>query len=204
MSPNHSFDDLMARLRSGDNDAATQVFNRFAGRLIALARRRLDPQILQKMDPEDVLQSVFRSFFRCQAAGQMDDLATWDNLWGMLVVITLRKCGRRLDYFHAACRDVQREVSAPAPADQSGPDWEATAPEPTPAEAAILTETVEHLMNRLEGRHRQILALSLQGYSAPEISSQVSCTERMVYRVLGRVKEWLERMRDENGKGNGH
>src|SRR5262245_45829842 len=87
MSPHPSFDDLMARLRTGDNDAATRVFNQYSNRLIALARRRLDPQILQKVDPEDVLQSVFRSFFRCQAAGQMDDLESWDNLWGMLVVI---------------------------------------------------------------------------------------------------------------------
>jgi RNA polymerase sigma-70 factor (ECF subfamily) len=192
MSANRSFDDVMTRLRAGDDEAAARVFKRYSNQLIALARRRLDPRILQKIDAEDVLQSVFRSFFRCQAAGQMDDLADWDNLWGMLVVITLRKCGRRVEYFHAASRDIDREVSDQPPPDCSAADWEAGGLEPTPAEAAILTETVEGLMQQLEGKHREIFSLSLQGYTTTETSEQVGCTERTVYRVLERVKEMLQ------------
>jgi RNA polymerase sigma-70 factor (ECF subfamily) len=197
MSSDPSFDDLMARLKEGQNDAAAQVFGRFAGRLIALARSQLSPQIRQKVDPEDVLQSVFRSFFSRHAEGQFGEFDSWDNLWAMLVVLTVRKCGRRIDYFHAACRDVQREVATPLPVTHSGEDWGFSAPEPTPSEAAMLTETVEQLMNNLEGRHRQILALSLQGYLPAEISGQVGCTERTVYRVLEGVKEWLETVRVE-------
>ncbi len=192
MSARQSFDDVMARLRAGDNAAATRVFDRYSNQLIALARRRLEPRILQKVDPEDVLQSVFRSFFRCQAAGQMEDLDTWDNLWGMLVVITLRKCGRRVEYFHTASRDIDREVSPQPTGDQSAANWEARTMEPTPAEAAILTETVEKVMQRLDERHRDILSMSLQGYTPPEISVKLERTERTVYRVLERVKEMLE------------
>jgi RNA polymerase sigma-70 factor (ECF subfamily) len=191
-----SFDDLMARLKQGQDDAAAQVFRRFAGRLIALARSQLGPQIRQKEDPEDVLQSVFTSFFTRYAEGQFGDFDSWDNLWAMLVVLTQRKCGRRLDYFHAARRDVQREVAGPAP---SGSDLGLSADDPTPSEAAMLTETVERLMNSLEGRHRQILALSLQGCSPAEISAQVGCTERTVYRVLDTVKQWLEAMGAQEG-----
>jgi RNA polymerase sigma-70 factor (ECF subfamily) len=197
MLHNQSFDDMMARLQAGDNDAATQVFNRFAHRLIDLARRKLDPQMRQKLDPEDVLQSVFRSFFAHQAAGQVTALASWDNLWAWLVVITMRKCGRRIEYFHSASRDVHRELPAPVSEDESSGDNGSSSDEPTPSEAAMLTETVEQLMNNLEGRHREILALSLQGHTAPEISAQVGCTERTAYRVLKRVKEMLEDMRVE-------
>ena len=199
MPDDYSFDELMARLRVGDNDAAAQVFNRFANRLIELARRRLNPQIRQKLDPEDVLQSVFRSFFAHQAAGQVTGLESWDNLWAWLVVITMRKCGRRIEYFHSASRDVQREIPTPPSDDKSSADSGTSSDEPTPSEAAILTETVEQLMNGLEGRHREILALSLQGYAVPEISTQVGCTERTAYRVLKRVKEMLEEMRVEAG-----
>jgi RNA polymerase sigma-70 factor (ECF subfamily) len=197
MSEDGSFDNLMARLRAGDNDAATQVFNRFANRLIELARRRLAPQIRQKLDPEDVLQSVFRSFFAHQAAGQVKDLGNWDNLWSWLVVITLRKCGKRKDYFFSASRDVHREIPAEAYGDACDSENGQSSDEPTPSEAAMLTETVEQLMNRLEGRHRQILSLVLQGYTVTEISFQVGCTERMAYRVLERVKDMLEEMRVE-------
>jgi RNA polymerase sigma-70 factor (ECF subfamily) len=195
-----SFDDLMARLRQGQNDAAAQVFGRFANRLIALARSQLSPQIRQKVDPEDVLQSVFRCFFARNAEGQFGEFASWDNLWAMLVGLTLRKCGRRIEYFHAACRDVEREVSTPLPMDSRGSDWGLSAPEPTPSEAAMLTETVEQLMNNLGGRHREIVSLSLQGYPPAEISGEVGCTERTVYRVLEGVKEWLEFLRTTEGQ----
>jgi RNA polymerase sigma factor (sigma-70 family) len=192
MSSDPTFDDLMARLRAGQNDAAAQVFGHFANRLIALARKQLNPEILQKVDPEDVLQSVFRSFFVRYPSGQFGEFESWDNLWAMLAVITMRKCGRRIDYFHAARRDVRREVSGEPATEESTADVGARDDEPTPAEAAMLTETVEHLMRSLEGRHREMLALSLQGYSPAEISNQLRCTERTVYRVLERVKTWLE------------
>jgi RNA polymerase sigma-70 factor (ECF subfamily) len=194
MPQDPSFDDLMAQLRHGQNEAAARVFDRFAQRLITLARKQLDQHILQKMDPEDVVQSVFRSFFARNATGQLGDFETWDNLWGLLVIMTQRKCGRRMDYFHAARRDVDREVSPEPPTDQSSSNLGFPDDEPTPLEAAMLTETIEYLMNSLEDRHRQILALSLQGYAPAEVSSQVGCTERTVYRVLARVKEWLEAM----------
>jgi RNA polymerase sigma-70 factor, ECF subfamily len=197
MPQDRSFDNLMARLRTGDNDAAAQVFNRFANRLIELARRRLAPQIRQKLDPEDVLQSVFRSFFAHQAAGQITGLESWDNLWSWLVVITLRKCGRRIEYFYSASRDVHREIPAAPSDDKWDSDSGTSSDEPTPSEAAMLAETVEQLMNRLEGRHREILSLILQGYTVREISLQLGCTERMAYRVLERVKEMLEEMRIE-------
>jgi RNA polymerase sigma-70 factor (ECF subfamily) len=198
MAPDSSFDDMMARLRAGQNDAATQVFNRFAGRLLALARKQLDPLVLQKVDPEDVVQSVFRSFFAHNASGRFGEFQSWDNLWGMLVVLTQWKCGRRMDYFHAACRDVGREVPAELPArDQSSGDVGVRDDEPTPSEAAMLTDTVERLMRCLDARQREVLTLSLQGYAPAEISERLGCTERTVYRVLERVKQWLEAMRSE-------
>ena len=70
--------------------------------------------------------------------------------------------------------------------------WHAVARDPSPVEAAILAETVEQLMDRLDDRGRQILALSLQGCTPQEVSSQVGQSVRTVQRVLARVKKWLE------------
>ena len=53
-------------------------------------------------------------------------------------------------------------------------------------------ETVERLLSMLEGRHREMLTLTLQGYTPAEISARLHCTERTVCRVLERAKEWLE------------
>jgi RNA polymerase sigma-70 factor (ECF subfamily) len=196
MTGHPSFDDLMVHLRDGRNDAAAQLFQRFANRLIVLARKQLDPKILQKVDPEDVMQSVFRSFLARNAAGQLGEFNTWDNLWAILVVMTRRKCGRRTDYFHAARRDVRREAPPNSTEDENGSDVGIVDEEPTPHEAAVLAETVELLLSDLQGRQREILTLSLQGYTPVEISERLKCTERTVYRVLDRVKEWLESRRE--------
>jgi RNA polymerase sigma-70 factor (ECF subfamily) len=186
----------MTRLRAGDQEAATAVFSRFSRRLIGLARRHLDGRLRDKLDPEDVMQSVFRSFFAAQAEKEFD-LENWDNLWSLLVVITLRKCGHKIAYFCAARRDVQREQMPPA-VDESIAEWEAIAQDPTPSHAMMLADAVELIMNRLESpRERQILELSLQGCTPVEISARVGRTERTVQRVLARVRKWLERMRDE-------
>ena len=192
MSRHPSFDDIMAQLRAGRNEAAAQVFNRFANRLIMLARKQLDPKIRQKVDPEDVMQSVFRSFLVRNAAGQMGQFQTWDSLWAVLVVMTRRKCGRRTDYFHTGRRDVRREIAGVSPGADSSSNLGVAAEEPTPYEAAVLSETVERLLSMLEGRHREMLTLTLQGYTPAEISARLHCTERTVYRVLERAKEWLE------------
>jgi RNA polymerase sigma-70 factor, ECF subfamily len=193
MSQDPSFDELMVRLRQGDQDAATEIFNRFTRQLITLARSRLDHILRQKLDPEDVLQSVYRSFFDRHSQGQYD-FQNWDTLWGILTLITIRKCGHRLAYYRAACRDIQREVADPLAPDITGTGWDAVAREPTPSEAAQLTETIEQLMAGLTDRERDMVSLRLQGYTAPEISTQVGRTERTVQRVLQRVKRKLVRI----------
>lgn len=195
MSEHESFADLMARLKGGDQVAAREIFDQFARRLIGLARKRLDERLQPKMDPEDVMQSVFKSFFRVQRAGKLD-LANWDSMWAVLTVITLRKCGHRSDYYRAACRNYIRETRQPA-TDDSVSDFQAIARDPTPSDAAMLTETVDQVLRDLQPREKQVVTLSLEGYSVPEISSQVGRTERTVHRVLKRVRERLEKMQDE-------
>lgn len=192
-----SFADMIVRLRRGDETAATWIFQEFAGRLIALARQRLNAQVRQKVDPEDVMQSVWKSFFRRQADGQFD-LADWDSLWALLTVLTLRKCGHRIRHYRAACRNVQREMP-PTADEEARASWQAIAREPTPAEAAALADTVEELLRGLDTRDRRVVELSLQGYTVPDIADQVGVAERTVFRCLERIKGRLERLgaRDE-------
>jgi RNA polymerase sigma-70 factor (ECF subfamily) len=161
----------LVRLQAGDGEAASKVFHRFAKRLIGLARQRLDTQLRPKVDPEDVIQSVFRSFFAHQAAGELAGLLSWEGLWGMLVIMTLRKCRRQMRLFYADRRDVRREVALEPLLASEIYAPELYDREPTPAEAAVLTETVKELLKQLRGRPQQILVLYLQGYSVRQISS---------------------------------
>ena len=188
-------DDLMARLRGCEDAAAGIVFNRYASRLIALARSRLQLAVQQKVDPEDVMQSVFRSFFRRSEAGEFD-VANWDNLWTILSLITVRKCANQGKFFTRERRDVRREASPAAGAEASRISWDHLSREPTPDEALVLTETVEQLMEELDDRDRHLVTLALQGFSVREISEQVGFAERTVRRVLQHVRGYLESLRD--------
>lgn len=109
-------------------------------------------------------------------------------------MLTLRKCGRWARHFRAAGRDIDRETSLEAIPDTLDPDRALLADEPTPEEAAELTENVEHLFRSLEERDRAIVSLSLQGYSAREISARLSRPQRTVFRVLERVKKRVRRL----------
>jgi RNA polymerase sigma factor (sigma-70 family) len=196
MAQSDSFGDLIARLRSGDPEAASFLIQQYAGRLLALARARLDSVMRQKVDPEEVVQSALGSFFPRLAGGQFE-LENWEGLWSLLVTITLRKCGKKIRQFHRAARDVRREVAVPLAFGEDRPAWEVLASEPTPSEAAVLTEMVEQLMRGLDGRDRQIVELRLQGYTLAEISAQVGRTEHSIEGVLRRVRKRLQRQRDQ-------
>ena len=185
-----SFIDVMTRLRAGDQAAAREIFQRFVDKLIRLARRQFDAALRRKVDPEEVVQSAYKSFFLRYGEGKLE-IHDWGSLWGMLTVITLRKCFDRVEYYRAARRDVKREAAAQQ---ACAPWWEAVARDPTPEEGAILAETVELLLRRLEDAERPILELSLQGYTTQEISERLGRPERTVRRLREGIRKRLERM----------
>ena len=192
-----SFDDLMHRLRSGEDAAAREVFVRFARRLVGLARTHLDAKLAVKSDPEDVVQSAYKSFFVRHREGNLD-VGSWDGLWGVLTLITLRKCADRAAFYRAAKRDVKRELAGGPDADAAPAVDLALDREPAPHEAVALAETVEALFRLADDPdERGILELSLQGYTATEIADRLGRAERSVRRLRERMRKRLERMQAE-------
>ncbi len=194
MNPDNSFADLMSRLKSGEDEAASVIFLRYARRLVGLARQHLDNRLLVKVEPEDVVQSAYKSFFLRHRDGDLD-IGSWDNLWGLLTVITLRKCADRAAHFHTEKRDVTREVGQGAADESCYALWQtAVDRDPLPHEAVVLAETVEDLFRSVEDAdERAILELSLQGHSAAEISETLGRAERSVRRLRERIRKRLER-----------
>ncbi len=192
MADDTSFGRFAAGLGRGDQQAASELFGRFAHRLIALANTRLNPAMRRKVDPEDVVQSVFKSFFQKQASGDLD-FENWESLWGFLALLTVRKCGHKIKFHRADRRNVGQEQSGVLFTEDSRPHWEAIASDPTPSQAAMLTELVESLLSSLGEREQQILILSLQGQTIEQISPQVGRSMRTVRRVLDGIRADLER-----------
>jgi ECF sigma factor len=79
MTSDDSFPQLLARVREGDDEAAAVIFQRFVNQLAAHAHRHLAPAVRRQTDPEDVVQSVYRTFFRRARKGQFR-LDHWGRL----------------------------------------------------------------------------------------------------------------------------
>lgn len=185
--PAESFPDLMGKLKTGDAAAASLVFDRFAQQVLALARRRLQAGVAARVDPEDVLQSVFRSFFVRQREGHFV-IDNWESLWGILMTMTARKCGRRVQHHRAGKRDAAMEVPYSSALEDEGHAG-LFAREPSPSEAVALIELVGNLMCWLPEEDREILTLHLQGHTIAEIKAHTGRAMRTIRRVLERVRE---------------
>lgn len=179
--------DLLARWRNGDQQAATELFRRYADRLIALARSRLSSKLTQRVDPEDVVQSVYRSFFADARAGRYE-LERGGDLWQLLVTLTLHKVQHQVERSTAQKRTVERERYF-----GSEDSLQALAREPSPLAALVLADQLEQLMSQLDTLQRPVLEMRLQGHNLEAIAAATHCSEATVRRILDRVKEQLQR-----------
>jgi RNA polymerase sigma-70 factor (ECF subfamily) len=184
--------DLLARWNAGDQAAADALFSRYTEQLVALARDRLSKRLASRFDPEDVVQSAYRSFF---ANAQSFVIERTGDLWRLLAAITLHKLHHQVDRHTAARRSVTRErpLTNGRSLDILGP----VARDPSPAEAVALIDEVEQLLRGLPPIHRCMLELRLQGYRIAEIAADTRRSERLVRKVLDGVKAELIRTRSD-------
>jgi RNA polymerase sigma-70 factor (ECF subfamily) len=189
-----SFIDFLTGLQDRDDAAAREFFERYTRQLVALALRHIDPRLRHRVEPEDVVQSAYKSFFLRYDAGKVE-LVNWNSLWGLLTRITMRKCSERAAYHRAKRRDAAREASPPS--EESASCREPRGREPTPIDAAVLGETVEQLFAELDEEERPILEMSLQGYTTREISERIGRAERTIRLLREGIRHRLDRMQQD-------
>src|SRR5689334_11735551 len=98
---------LLRRLQRGQSDASTELYLRYAQRLHALAVAQSSPELARRVDPEDIVQSVFRTFFRRANLGHYT-VPDGEEIWKLLLVIALNKVRATGAFHRAAKRDVRR------------------------------------------------------------------------------------------------
>jgi RNA polymerase sigma-70 factor (ECF subfamily) len=176
-----------------DSSADRAEFDRFTNRLIGLARNHLNARLQHKVDPEDVVQSAFKSFINRYGDQDVPAHHDVDGLWSLLTLITIRKCADRARYYGADRRDASREAIA-SPGAKTEPWREVAGREPTPEHATSLAEIVENILRELSPDERPVVELSLQGYTTREISERLGRAERSVRRLRERLRQRVERL----------
>lgn len=180
---------LLSAFKAGSETAARELFDKYCARLMGLARRRIGQRMTSRVDPEDVVQSVWRSFF-VRAKNDEFSFHGADDLLKLLVRITVHKTLRQIAHHRAAKRDPGKEVAQGAHDDHLLALI--AADEPAPEVEVTLLDELEKFMGQLPEFDREVLGLKVQGYSPVEIAQKLGSYDRKVRRVLERIQATAE------------
>lgn len=182
--------ELVNRWRDGDEAAAQEIYERYVSRLIALAGSRISPVLARRLEAEDVVQSVYRSFF----ARAGDDRLTVDEsgeLWRLLAAITINKVRDKARFHRADKRNVATEASVNSSVSCFGlPPTDLTG-EPTAEEAAMLAEQYRLATDKLTSSQREVFRLYLENEPVEEIARRIRRSARTVRRELDQIRRLL-------------
>jgi RNA polymerase sigma-70 factor (ECF subfamily) len=175
-STDEPLDNLLARLCTGDKEAAEKVFIAFEPYLRTAIRRQLPVPLRAKLDSTDILHSVWADALR----GFRD--AGWrfvdaDHLRGFLFVATRNRMIDRLRKHRTA---LAREQSL----DGGKADFVPEAREPRPSELAEAAEMWKRILSQCPDEHRPILDLKRQGFSLGEIAERSGLHPDSIRRIL--------------------
>lgn len=168
---------------SGEPGSQHEVVHRYTQRLLGLARRQLPQRLRQRVDPEDVVQSVYRSFFRRLNEGCFTFEDSHD-LWRLLAAMTFHKARNAIKFHQRRRRDIRREDASGAVAG----DQAASPAEPGDQDVTVLFDCLERLLAGLPDNYREIVVRRLDGDSIEQIAARVHRSRRTVLRVLAQLQ----------------
>lgn len=196
----HSVTQLFTRLKAGDSDAAERLWDVYFQALVREARQRLRGLPRRVSDEEDVALSVFRKLCEGAQSGRFDQIGHRADLWRLLVCVTKDRVadharhGRRAKRGGGQVRgeSVFLDVNgcfSPAGIQQVAGDA------PTPEFLAVMAETQQWLLDRLENESlREVARLRFDGHSNEEISEKIDVSLRSVERKLQVIRSCWSRL----------
>ncbi len=172
---------LLREWKSGDEQAAEVLFDRYAIRLVALVASRLNRRYQASIDPSEVVQSAMGSFFDAARHSRIH-VSDSVSLWRLLATFARRKMARSIERQSAIKRGSgQKRLpldSEIAIADGSHAEEDADA-----FLATLKTELTDDLFTIVEGL--------LLGQTQRELAESLGIDERTVRRRLSRVRKHL-------------
>jgi DNA-directed RNA polymerase specialized sigma24 family protein len=179
--------------------AAEQLWERYFERLVALARAKLRHAHGGAADGEDAALSAFDSFCRGAAAGRYPRLEDREDLWRLLVTITVRRAADQLEHERRQKRGASRRLDEAALAGSAssralGLD-KLPSTQPAPDLSAAIAEDYDRLFGALDNETLRLIALlRLEGRSNDEIAASLDISKRSVERKLNLIRTAWERL----------
>lgn len=176
-------------LVAGNDEVVEEFWNLYGPNLQRLAKSRMSPGLQRRLGPEDVVQSVCRTFVRRAQLGEFH-LEDRDALWRLLCAITLTKVRQHARFHYRKRRGVNQEESVGHVKDVPREHREDrfASSEPTPDEAVAFAEQMQHLFDDLDEEERRLIQLKLDGVDPNEIAKALGCSKRTVRRLSLQVR----------------
>jgi len=196
-TPTSSFD-LIERIRQGDADAFTPLFERYRPRLALLIHFRISRELRQKVQVDDLLQETFFRAFAEMGTFQYRGRGSFFRWMARIaehVVIDAARFHRR-DKRHA--REV---VPFRSPSNPFGPE---PATSRTPSRILFESEKMRSLMDGLaalpEDDREVILLAKIEGLSMEEIGRRMSRSRSAAALLLHRALKRFRKTQAESGR----
>lgn len=181
-------------LRLGRAEAAEALWQPYFERLVRLARQKLGVAPRRVADEEDVALSVFHSFCAGAAAGRFPRLSDRDDLWQVLVMLTVRKAAN-LRKLHSRQKRGGGQMRTNAgflhdldDSQMAGVN-QLVGNEPTPEFAAQVAEECGRLLDLLDDATLRAVAVAkMEGYTNDEIAARLQVKTRTVERKLNVIR----------------
>src|SRR5262245_36517325 len=189
MSEPTQFQELLGRVRAGDEDAAAELVRSYEPAIRRVVRLRLnDTRMRRVFDSMDVCQSVLGSFFVRAALGQYD-LQNPDQLLKLLAQMARHKVTDQVRRQRAGQRDLRRVT------DDSQAAANVAAVQPSPSAHVAGRELLDEVRRRLSPEERDLAELRAQGREWAEIGAErgesPEALRKRLARGLDRVGQQL-------------
>lgn len=183
--------DWLGNLAAGEPDAVNEFWQRYGESLQRVAERQIASWLRQRVDPEDVVQSACRTFFRRAGEGNFS-LESKDDLWRLMLTITLNKVRMQARFHTRNRRSVSRERALPEAQSLQPSEWDDA------IEKIDLKDLLEAAFSEHDDERKRVLQLWLDGHTQKEIASDVGCSERTVRRIQDRIRNDLSSYLEAN------
>lgn len=179
---------LLEQFRNGDTNASTVLYLKYADRLLGLTHKKSSAELARQVDAEDIVQSVFRTFFRRVEDGQYE-VPEGQDIWKLLLVIALNKLRTTATYHRAAKRDTRRTVSGMTSLENVSNRREND-------EQAYLSlkMVIDDVMSGMLEVNQLIVKLRIEGFEVSEIAEKTRRSKRTVERVLQEFRQRLSQL----------
>ncbi len=181
---------VMQRLLQDREQTVSELWNRYFRRMALLARSKLTGAVVSARDEEDIALSAFKSFCIGLEKGRFFLNEDQDDLWPLLVAMTVRKT---IDYMRSENRQKrggpkQNTDERDIPQRVSSAVEELLAREPSAELNVIAEDSLHTLFKALDNcgdpSLARIATFRLEDQSIEQIATQLNCSERTVQRKL--------------------